>query len=182
MKAADCAAGGGQIVYPKRELVVAPSITQVEDFLGTQGPCWNSPLLSVDIETGWGMIRGVAFAPSPEQAMYVPFISLGKPDRNYWRTLDDELRAWTAIKTVLEHEVPKLGQNFGNYDLTWLLQKAGIKVRNYGDDLRLCHKALYPELPADLEFMGSAYSEQGSWKVWAQHGGTKEVTGDKRDG
>lgn len=179
IRAAKQAELGPGIVWPKRELNITPSIEEVEQYLA--GPCRQTDLLSVDIETGWGQVRGVSFAPSQFEALYVPFIALNKLDRNYWPDAATEKKAWLAVRDCLQSPTPKLGQNFANYDVIWLLGKMGIKVNGLGDDLRLLHKALYPELPASLAFMGSAYSEQGSWKTMARHSGRRVKDDDKRD-
>ena len=170
---------GPEIIYPKRELIINPTIDEVEHYLAE----WEkTDLLSCDIETGWSMIRGIAFAPNQEIAMYVPFVTLDRHDRNYWRTLDEEVRAWRAVKRILESPVPKLGQNFAHYDWIWLFKQAGIKVRNLRHDTRLLHHALYAELPKSLGFMAANYSTQGAWKHWAEHSGIrKKDRREKRD-
>lgn len=172
---------GGKPFYPHRELYINPTLDEVRDFL--RGPCAHSDLLSCDIETGWGMIRGISFAPDETRAMYIPFFRTGgKGSRNYWPDLWTEVQVWREVKAVLEGPTPKLGQNFGAYDTPWLLRKMGIRPMNVCEDLRLLHAALYPELPKSLAWMGQAYSEQGTWKVWARHGGlNQEEQGDKRD-
>lgn len=179
VRAASEAERGPSVRYPKRLLYLDPTIGEVEAYLEF---CATSPRLSVDIETGWGMIRGISFAPYEDEAMYVPFINLSRPDKNHWPTFEYEKRAWLAVKRLLESSTPKLGQNFGGYDAHWLLEKQGIRVYNFRDDLRLLHKSLYPELPASLEFMAGAYSSQGAWKHFVSHSGsTKANRGDKRD-
>lgn len=162
MRAEKEAIKGPGITYPKRTLLLSPTVSEVESFLAD---CQKSPLLSVDIETGWGQITSIGFAPTPEVAMCVPFVDKRKPNRSYWPTDTQELRVMKAVREVLEHPVPKLGQNF-QYDLQWIAEKWGINVRNYAEDTRLLHHALYAELPKDLEFMGSSYSDQGAWKTW----------------
>lgn len=160
---------------PERRLNVEPNIMEVEHFLG--GPCRQTDLLSVDIETAHkvGIIKGVAFAPSSVEAMYVPFVA-NTPNGSYWTTVEQEARVWKAVRDCLESDVPKLGQNFGNYDLPWLFEKAGIYVKNFQEDLMLLHKTMFPELPAGLEFMAGCYSEQGPWKsaLRKSHDGKKE--------
>lgn len=179
IKANALAAKGGLITYPQRRLNITPTIEEVEAYLA--GPCRDADPLSCDIETGWSMIRGVSFSHDDETALYVPFIWLSNANKSYWPDVATEVRAWKAVKACLESDTPKLGQNFGSYDITWLLQKAGIRVRNFAHDTRLLHKALYPEMPASLAFMGSAYSSQGSWKSWGGWGTTQAQRGDKRD-
>lgn len=167
----------------ERELIVTPSIAQVESYLF--GPeVTGAGLLSCDIETcpAYGQVRGISFAASRHKGIYVPFVSFGTLSRSYWSSAAEEKRAWVACKRTLESRTPKLGQNFGNYDAVWLLSKMGIRVRNYTHDLRLLHKAIYPELPASLEFMANSYSEQGAWKSFASHAGMRRKDIDvKRD-
>ena len=160
---------------PKRRLNVEPNIEEVESFL--YGPCCQTDLLSVDIETAHrvGIIKGVAFAPSAFEGMYVPFAA-NTPNGSYWTLPQQEIRAWKAVRECLASEVPKLGQNFGLYDLPWLYEKAGIFVKNFREDLMMMHKCMFPELPAGLEFMAGCYSEQGPWKsaLRKSHDGKKE--------
>jgi len=170
---------GPAVVHAERTFYLNPSIEEVEEYLHW---CEAAELVSVDIETGWGMIRGISFARSASEAMYVPFIAINKPSKNYWDSEALERRAWVAVRTLLASPVPKLGQNFGAYDALWLLDKAGLRVNNYCQDLRLLHKALYPELPAALEFMAGAYSRQGPWKHFVDHSGsTRANRGERRD-
>lgn len=171
---ANAIASGGRAVV-ERKLNVEPNIDEVEAFLG--GPCKETDLLSVDIETAHkvGLIKGIAFAPNQREAIYVPFVS-GATNGSYWTSPELERRAWKAVKDCLESDVPKLGQNFGNYDLPWLFEKVGILVKNYRDDLMLLHKVMFPELPASLEFMAGSYSDQGPWKsaLRKSHDGKRE--------
>lgn len=183
LKAERQAEMGPSIIWPQRVLNIAPSLREVEESLEKWTHGWTPSCgpLSCDIETGWGQIRGVSFSPNQTEALYVPFIWLDKLNRSYWQTAVEEKRALLAVKAALESPVPKLGQNFANYDVHWLLTKLGIRPQNYTHDLRLLHKALYPELPASLAFMGSSYSEQGTWKNWARHGSRRVADEDKRD-
>lgn len=169
---------GPTVVYPKRRLLIEPTLKEALAFMER---CQKADLLSVDIETGWGQVRGISFAPSAEEAIYVPFIVLNKPSRSYWPTLQEEVQVWKAVKHLLESPVPKLGQNFSAYDAVWLYQKMGIRVMNIAEDTRLLHHALYAELPKSLEFMAAAYSEQGPWKQWGKAGWRQKDRGAKRD-
>lgn len=156
---------GPTIVFPKRELLLDPTIEDVRAYLPR---LLQSDLLSVDIETGWGQITSIGFAPDVEHAICIPFIDKRTPDRNYWRTAADELEAWKLVREALASPVPKLGQNFATYDAFWLLEAEHVATRNLLHDTRLLHHALYPELPKGLEFMGNSYATQGAWKGWAR--------------
>lgn len=125
----------------------------------------RSDLISEDIETGWGQITVVSFAPSASEGICVPFVDLRKPSRSYWNTAAEEIEAWNIVKAVNESAVPKLGQNF-TYDVWWFLDALGIRMNNYRHDTRLLHHALFPELPKGLGFLGARYENVGPWKNW----------------
>ena len=154
-------------------LLLEPNLDDVRTFLAE---CRKARLLSVDIETGWGLITSIGFAPNPTVAMSIPFVDLTRPDRSYWRTPETEREVWLEVKHLLEDpSIPKLGQNF-TYDAFWLWKRAGIGVRGYVEDTRLKHHAIYPELPKDLAFM-SSYTDLGAWK----HMGGRYNAETKRD-
>lgn len=156
--------GYRDIRLPKRELLIEPSVQEIRDTLPR---LLNSDLLSVDIETGWGLITNLGFAPSREFAINIPFVDVRKPNKSFYN-LQDEIEVWKLVKEVMESATPKLGQNFAGYDAYWFIDHTGIAPRNLLHDTRLIHHNLYPELPKDLEFMGSSYTEQGAWKTWGR--------------
>lgn len=156
---------GPEYVPPNRYLIVEPTLNDIREEMPR---LLTSPLLSVDIETGWGQITNIGFAGSVERAINIPFVDRRQPSRSYWRTPTEELEAWSLVRAIMEAPVPKLGQNFGGYDAAWFIRKVGIQPRNFLHDTRLMHHALFPELPKDLEFMGASYANQGAWKYWAR--------------
>lgn len=154
-----------ELILPHKELLIEPTDQELDDIFPR---LVSSDLLSADIETGWGQITNIGFAPDQHFAVNIPFVDLRKPNKSYYPDVPTEVKRWLYVKRVLEHSVPKLGQNFGGYDAFWLLDKMGIAPRNFLHDTRLLHHALYPELPKDLEFMGASYTEQGNWKSWGR--------------
>jgi uracil-DNA glycosylase len=152
---------GSAIVLPKRTLWLEPNLADLKTFAPK---LLTSDLMSVDIETGWGMITCIGFASNKEEAIVVPLVDLRQPNKSYWSTPEEELQAWHWIKSILESDVPKVGQNFAGYDFLWLLQKYGWKPRRMEHDTRLMHHVRYPELEKSLEFMGASYTSQGAWK------------------
>lgn len=153
-----------EIRLPHRELLIEPTIEEIRDYLPR---IFNSDLLSVDIETGWGQVTNLGFAPDKEHAINIPFVDIRRPNKSFYSTAD-EVEAWKLVKQIMESPVPKLGQNFGAYDAYWFIDNMHIAPRNFTHDTRLLHHNLYPELPKDLEFMGAGYTEQGAWKNWGR--------------
>lgn len=172
IRAAAEADRGPELFLPSRELWLSPTLADLEEFTRH---IVASDLLSVDIETGWGQMTCIGFAPSVERAIVVPFVDLRRNNRSYWTSEADEVRALLVVKEWLASPVPKLGQNFAGYDWMWLRYRYGLEVNNLQHDTRLLHHALYPELPKDLAFLGASYTDQGPWKMM------KPKRGDKRD-
>lgn len=164
---------GASIILPERRLLVAPTLADLD---AARHDLLRAELLSVDIETGWGQITSIGFAPSPLYSLVVPFLDKRNISRSYWPNARSEAIAWRFVRDILASDVPKLGQNYGGYDFFWLLEKYHLPSRNMSEDTRLMYHALYPELPKSLEFM-QGHSSQGAWKHWADH----HVTLEKRD-
>ena len=162
MKAVAEAEAGPKLVLPTREIWVEPTLADIQLFRDQR--LLTSELISCDIETGAGQITCIGFAPDAKSALVIPFVDWRKPSRSYWPTADMEVRAMTLVRGILDLPNAKLLQN-GPYDLHWLWDKWHMPVRNYREDTRLLHHAIYPELPKDLGFMGACYAQQGPWKL-----------------
>jgi uracil-DNA glycosylase family 4 len=173
IKAAAEARKGPKIVYPRVSLNIQPTLAELEVW---KAKLLSADLLSTDIETGWGQITCIGFAPNDHEAICIPFVDFGKPHRSYWANPEEEAQAIKIIGEILASPVPKLFQN-GPYDVMWLAKKWHMTVNNYLHDTRLEHHALYPELPKDLAFMGATYTDLGAWKNW----GGRYSSANKRD-
>lgn len=151
-----------EVVRPSRQIQINPTPMQMVE--------WRDRLLhdrpaviSCDIETMGGQIKCVGVARSPSDAMVVPFIDLDRPDGSYWPTIEAELFAWEIIDSILGSGIPIVGQNF-LYDLQYLMP-AVVPVRNVLHDTMLRHHSMFPELPKGLDFLGSVYTNEVSWKL-----------------
>lgn len=154
---------------PQRRLLLDPVLDEVIEW--TNKHIWwpwkagrlKRPL-ALDIETKAETITMIGFAPSPEDAICIPFLDPRKrPDMNYWSTFEEEWEAYQIVKKICESDIPKLGQN-GLYDIQYLF-RYGIRVRRYLEDTMLLHHSRYPELEKGLGFMGSVYTDEAPWKL-----------------
>jgi uracil-DNA glycosylase len=147
---------------PHREIWIEPELDDIREFIHTH--IMGCQLLSVDIETSGSRVTCIGFAPSPSLAIVIPFDDERKPGGSYFNSVRDEREAWELIAGVLTHrEIPKLFQN-GAYDITFLWRSMRIKVLGATHDTMLLHHALQPESLKNLGFLGSIYSDEGSWK------------------
>lgn len=170
-KAAREAEKGPALTPPPVELTVIPTLAEVKEWFAKHIP--TCTLLSVDIETGWGQITSMNFAVDARVGICIPLVDLSKPDRSFY-TEEEEIEVWGLMKEVLESNIPKLGQNFAQYDLLWLWQRYGIEVRNLREDTRLMSHAIYPEMDKSLAFLAAGFTDFGPWKGLVSHHTTGE--------
>lgn len=151
-----------EIRRPKREIWIEPSLDDIRRFIINH--IQGCPLLSCDIETSGTRITEIGFAPRRDIAIVIPFDDARKSDGSYWATKQLEEQVWRLVREVLEDvSIYKLFQN-GIFDMTVLLRSYGIRVRNAREDTMLLHHALHPEALKGLGYLGSVYSDEGSWK------------------
>ena len=122
--------------------------------------------IAVDIETvRRQQISEVGFAASPTQALHIPFVyQAGGQWVSWWKTKEEEVKAWKFVKHVCESETPKLGQNVIQYDAFWLAKEMGISIHNISHDTMQMAHAWSPEMQKSLGFLGSFFLDVASWK------------------
>lgn len=156
-----------------RELWIEPTYEDIVHWAFTLLP--QAKRITVDIETAKGQITWIGFGLSATKAISIPFVDYRNPNRCYWKTWEEEWAVWQLVTHILALPNPKQFQH-GPYDNFYIARYA-MDVWNWIYDTRLAHHALYPELPKDLAYMGSAYTWEGPWKLLADHHRSKE----KRD-
>ncbi len=149
---------GNTSAYPKYKIHTNPTIDEVEAFAEKASKVSE---IAVDVETAFGQIRTIAFTISANQAFVVPIWE--PPADSYWPTLDGELRAWRAIKRIMESPGDKIGQNI-LYDLQYLWRVHGIKIRGNIHDTMAWSHAAEPELPRTLGHLAATYLNMPEWK------------------
>lgn len=151
-----------EIRRPPREIWIEPTIDDIITFRDQY--IIGCDLLSTDIETSGQRITCIGFAPSADRAIVIPFDDERAKNGSYWPTWEDEYRSWNLVKEILENRsIPKLFQN-GAYDISFLWRAYGIRTMGAAEDTMLLSHALQPELKKGLGFLGSIYSDEGSWK------------------
>lgn len=143
---------------PSRELWLEPAISDLYRFYDQY--IEPSNLVAADIETPFGQISEISFAPDPNHCLVIPFYCKARP--NYWPTLDEEIEAWKFVRYVCETK-PLAGQNF-MFDMQHLWQEVRIPCPGLDHDSMLLHHALQPEMEKSLGFLGSIYCDEQSWK------------------
>lgn len=148
---------------PACEIWIEPGLEDIERFINEHitGRC---DLASVDIETAGTFITCIGIASDSQRAIVVPFDDPRSKNGSYWSSRSDEAAAWGLIRRVLEdRSISKLFQN-GVYDVAFLLRSYGIRVMGCAHDTMLLSHALQPESLKGLGYLGSVYTDHGSWK------------------
>lgn len=154
------------IRYSNAEIWIEPELADLFTF--EQRYMKGFPSLSVDVETRLNEVVSISVSPRADLSLVIPFRLLdeqGKlPIGNYWPSAGIERTAWKWVKRIMEdRRYPKVGQNF-LYDIQRMLTPYGIKVRNAIHDTMLAHHAMWSEMPKDLGFLGSMYTNHPMWK------------------
>lgn len=151
-----------EVIRPQREVWIEPALEDLETFF--QQFLLGCPRLSVDIETSGVQITCIGFAPDRSVCLVVPFTDQRRASGSYWPSREAELMAWRFVIRCLDLPCGKVFQN-GLYDISFLWRSYGIRVRNPEHDTMLLHHALQPESPKGLDFLGSCYTNEASWKL-----------------
>jgi DNA polymerase I-like protein with 3'-5' exonuclease and polymerase domains/uracil-DNA glycosylase len=140
----------------------------------------DGPVLSFDIETfqwprkklhpytgklidsGVWYISCIAFSNSPELAYCIPITRTNREP--YW-TLDQEAYIWRKIAWLLNLEHKTYVTQNGLFD-TWHLRRHGIACTQMakGFDSMYSHRLRAPDLPHDLGFITSIYTDEPYYK------------------
>jgi DNA polymerase len=158
---------------PSRLVTLSPSLVDLEIFLRETLP--TAEALATDVETRNGQITEIGFAPSPNQALVVPFIK--GYSSHYWETAATEATALAYVKAILQSPVPKIFQN-GLYDIQYIWRNWGFAPRACEHDTMLKHHSLFPEVQKGLGFLGSLYTDEPAWKFMRAR---KETEGKRDD-
>lgn len=150
----------------ERKLIIDPDWTEVKHFCEEIGP--KARVLSCDIETEKGQITSIGFASSRSFGIVVPFWDKRKPDWSFWSKAN-EILIWDFVAKLLSSHSCVLFQN-GLYDIQYLW-RMGIPIPGFKEDTMIRHHSMWPELPKGLEFLGSIWTNEISWKkMRSRHG------------
>ena len=158
---------------PQENFIIRPSADQVLLRLRMLTEIANhstSSLLdiAVDVETRFRHITCLGIGWSESEAICIPFLEVKTEDKNYWKTLDEELAVVLAIRKLLTHpRVKILGQNFP-YDQQYIARRMGF-VPNFNPenfhDIMTAHHVMFAGLPKGLDFQSSFYlDDHVYWK------------------
>lgn len=160
-----------------KEITIEPGLDDIKNWFDATRP--EEPL-AVDIETkpSRRIITCIGFG-TKTRAISIPFSKNPTGSGNYWQTKEEEVCALKLVRHGLSLPNPKVWQN-GMYDMQWIWRHLGFTPFGDQHDTMLIHHALQPEMSKGLEFLGSVYTDQSSWKGMRKKAGIG-INSEKRD-
>lgn len=155
---------------PRRDFYIRPeSMSELQDWASTLISRPLSHFLSLDIETfqgrrGTWYISCIGFSDHPSRAFCIPIMYRDR--RPYWSDPHVEGQVWRIIQHLLalpdRYYVTQNGHAFD----CWQLHKHHISTpfMANGFDTYSGHMLLAPDLPHDLGFLTSIYTEENYYK------------------
>lgn len=158
------------------DLIIRPDFEQAVDFLQTiiDLKCG----VGTDIEVYNRAVSCISFCPlrikeehssgepnlaldcPPYSSISIPFVRSGNDD---FYTLDEEMELMRLIARIYEDPaIKKVFQN-GMFDMTFMLEKHGIKTQNF-DDTMVAQALLYPDYKKGLDFITSMWTNHPYYK------------------
>lgn len=162
--AKEVASGG--VTELEKEIWINPTIEDIVEFKAKYLD--GAPMISADIETEYKtlhQIECIGLSADDKRAIVIPFCDFTKPSGSYWKTPEEELKAWELVVEILTNpKQVKLGQNF-IYDMQYLYYN-GVVVHGPIEDTMLMAHAISPERPKDLGYLVSTYGkDKQPWKT-----------------
>ena len=150
----------------KRNYIIKPSFTEAKAFLQY---CMQCKLVAFDIELLNEEVSCISFSPAETESISIPF--LDSMYRDYFTPAEEE-ELWLLIAQLLEDErIEKVAQN-SIFDKSFLFKRYGILASPVRDTM-IASGIIYPDLPKDLGFICSIYTDlqyfkdKGMEKKWS---------------
>lgn len=148
----------GGLLWREPEIKIQPTGEELHRFLFDT----NTRFHAYDCETDGidalnANLRCLGFG-TEEKALVVPFLSI-----DGFTHYDSRLQA-EVIRDWFRSDRRKVGHNAGVFDRMVMESRFGVRPRNLLDSLPL-HKAVASEMPHNLGFIGSYYTDIHAWKA-----------------
>lgn len=134
-----------------------PSIGQIDKFV--EDAQRSGDVIGTDIETIGGATACVGFADTPTTALCIAFRT--KTDQVY--SVQEEVHIWRKLQTLFKSSTKFIAQN-GMFDVTWLWYQDKLLIPRLYFDTMLAHHTLYPQLPHNLGFLTTQYTDNPYYK------------------
>ncbi len=138
-----------QKIDPEGRLWIAKTASSLQNFLSRVK--WEDNYLVFDIETVYGIPVCISLCFDTDEAVCVPLLNDDSIDKG------ELLLFWQMISKVLRNKIGKVNQNI-KYDWS-ILERFRFSIRNIVGDTVLRSGLIYPELPKNLGFLTSVYTE-----------------------
>lgn len=154
----------GTLAWKEPVRLHMPSPDQLEEFILKS----KFPFILSDVETDrkeplTAKLRCIGFG-TPEAVYVVPLLSIDGVTK-FYPSDQEELINEIMVAHYRDPSIVKAGHNFGYYDRIVIEQQLGVTPRPMVDTI-LLHRGVESELPHNLGFVGSLYTDvMDAWKA-----------------
>lgn len=135
-------------INPDGRLWVIKNALEFSNFLSRVK--WDNNYCVFDIETTFGIPTCISFCFDGVESVCIPLLTQEIDEAN-------KVLIWQLVAKILKSNIGKVNQNI-KYDVS-ILERFGFKVNNIIGDTVLRSGLIYPELPKNLGFLTSIYTE-----------------------
>ena len=167
----------GELSWQPPHVYYHPSPTDLREFLSAPDvPYWTYDVETDGIECLTANLRCIGIG-SPSVVVIIGYLGVDGKTTFY---SDSDLREINCIVKEFFEDPDKLkhGWNAGYYDKIVMKERLGIDVKPLIDGM-LIHRLVESELPHNLGFVGSVYTQAPSWKTDRE--GKKKAYGSETD-
>ena len=167
----------GSLNWSPPEILFHPSPEALEQFLFQPGvPYWTYDVETDGIECLTANLRCIGIG-TEKAVTLIGFLGIDGVSKFY--SNQDMARIVEILRRFFEDPaILKCGHNSGYYDRIQMKERLGINVEPNVDTM-LLHRLVESELPHNLGFVGSVYTEAPSWKTDRE--GRKKAYGSETD-
>jgi DNA polymerase I-like protein with 3'-5' exonuclease and polymerase domains/uracil-DNA glycosylase len=167
----------GELHWEKPQVWYHPTAEDLRGFLSNPDvPYWSYDVETDGIECLTANLRCIAIG-TPKTVVVIG--TLGVDGKALFYSPDEMTKVIAVLKEFFEDETKlKSGHNAGYYDYIVMREQLGIEVSPLIDTM-LVHRLVESELPHNLGFVGSVYTEAPSWKTDRE--GRKKAYGSETD-
>lgn len=151
----------GRLDWTDPKIRLFPSVDEVAAFLAQPSSFWSYDVETDGIEPMTAKLRCVGIS-TKDAAIVVPI--LGMDGMTRWYSEGDLLRVKDILRTAFTDGRQWVAHNGGYYDRMCIEHHLGVTPAPLMDTI-LLHRLAEPNLPHDLGFVGSTWTDVHSWKA-----------------
>lgn len=151
-----------KIKFIERNLIINPKYKEVLSYLDRMyDEGRNGRTVWFDIEVYNNTMSAISFTTSIDESLCIPFIA---NKNSHVFTFDEEYEILNRISKIIGSPEIKKGNQNVMFDLSFLKYSLDMDSEGSLEDPMILHSLMYPDLPKDLGFLTSRFTDKEYYK------------------